>query len=277
MSKRQALGAKTRFEVFKRDSFTCTYCGAKAPDVLLHVDHILPVAEGGTNELINLATSCQKCNAGKGARKLDDNSVVASQKVQLEILQERHQQVKMMIEWASSFKKEEDIEVEEYEDYVTQMLSDDDNQFSFNDTFKREMKNLLKKYDIIKAIDAFHIALDKFDPDDYPKRISYAGDVLGFIPKALHFKYGTSEEEKKLYYIRGILNNRLHYINRNYCLSLLKEAYALGLELDDMENLAKTARNWTTFKETMVSMIQEQKNSNGQEQKNSNGATSQWI
>ena len=67
MAKRQPISKKLRFEVFKRDSFTCQYCGLKAPDVILEVDHIKPVKEGGTNDLLNLITSCYICNRGKGA------------------------------------------------------------------------------------------------------------------------------------------------------------------------------------------------------------------
>ncbi len=54
MAKRKAISKKVRFEVFKRDSFTCQYCGAKAPDVVLNCDHIEPVSKGGTNKLLNL-------------------------------------------------------------------------------------------------------------------------------------------------------------------------------------------------------------------------------
>lgn len=69
--KRKSLSKKTRFEVFKRDSFTCQYCGAHPPSVILHIDHILAVASGGTNSIDNLITSCQPCNLGKGARDLN--------------------------------------------------------------------------------------------------------------------------------------------------------------------------------------------------------------
>jgi hypothetical protein len=69
--KRKALSKKIRFEVFKKDNFTCQYCGAKAPKVELHVDHIKPVSRGGTNELENLTTSCLPCNLGKGNRELE--------------------------------------------------------------------------------------------------------------------------------------------------------------------------------------------------------------
>ena len=68
--KRRAISTKTRFEVFKRDGFKCQYCGATPPGVLLHVDHILAVAAGGTNAMDNLVTACQPCNLGKGARDL---------------------------------------------------------------------------------------------------------------------------------------------------------------------------------------------------------------
>ncbi len=45
------VGAKLRFDVFKRDAFTCQYCGKKAPDVVLHADHIKPRVDGGSDLL----------------------------------------------------------------------------------------------------------------------------------------------------------------------------------------------------------------------------------
>lgn len=69
--KRKPLGKKMRFEVFKRDQFTCQYCGATPPSVVLECDHIVPVAKGGGNEIDNLVTACGPCNRGKAARSLD--------------------------------------------------------------------------------------------------------------------------------------------------------------------------------------------------------------
>jgi len=62
---------KLRFDVLKRDRFTCRYCGAKAPQVVLHVDHVFPRALGGSNEPGNLVTACADCNWGKAAVPLD--------------------------------------------------------------------------------------------------------------------------------------------------------------------------------------------------------------
>ncbi len=71
MGTRLAISKKTRFEVFKRDRFTCQYCGAHPPDAVLHVDHIVPVAEDGPSDMDNYVTACMPCNLGKGARSLE--------------------------------------------------------------------------------------------------------------------------------------------------------------------------------------------------------------
>lgn len=70
-TKRRALSKKTRFEIFKRDAFTCQYCGATPPQAILHVDHINPVSKGGGNEASNLITACLACNLGKSATPLE--------------------------------------------------------------------------------------------------------------------------------------------------------------------------------------------------------------
>ena len=63
--KREPIPKKLRFEILKRDNFTCRYCGQSAPDVVLHADHIKPVAKGGTNDPSNLVAACSACNSGK--------------------------------------------------------------------------------------------------------------------------------------------------------------------------------------------------------------------
>jgi hypothetical protein len=96
MAKRQGISKKTRFEVFKRDGFTCQYCGDHPPQVILHVDHITAVANGGGNDMDNLVTSCQPCNLGKSAKPLtvvpqplaDKAAEVAEREAQLKGYQE---------------------------------------------------------------------------------------------------------------------------------------------------------------------------------------------
>jgi len=65
-----AISKGLRFDIFRRDKFTCQYCGRKPPDVILEVDHITPASKGGGDEPENLITSCFDCNRGKGKKLL---------------------------------------------------------------------------------------------------------------------------------------------------------------------------------------------------------------
>ncbi len=71
MATRKRVSKGVRFEIFKRDGFACQYCGAMPPDVVLHVDHILAIVEGGGHDDENLITACEACNIGKGRKILD--------------------------------------------------------------------------------------------------------------------------------------------------------------------------------------------------------------
>ena len=70
-----AISKRTRYEVLRRDSFTCRYCGSKAPNVELHVDHVTPTALGGSDKPDNLVASCADCNFGKASTDPDAQTV----------------------------------------------------------------------------------------------------------------------------------------------------------------------------------------------------------
>ena len=69
-----AVSKRTRFEVLRRDNHTCRYC--RATDGPLTIDHVTPVALGGTDDPSNLVTACRDCNAGK-ASSSPDSALVA--------------------------------------------------------------------------------------------------------------------------------------------------------------------------------------------------------
>ena len=63
---RRPLPKGIRHEVFVRDNFTCVECGKSKNDgVILHVDHLISVSKGGTDEMKNLRTLCDSCNLEK--------------------------------------------------------------------------------------------------------------------------------------------------------------------------------------------------------------------
>jgi hypothetical protein len=61
-----------RVQIFRRDDFTCVYCSTRKELTQLEVDHLVPIAKGGTNEFGNLVTACSDCNSQKRARLLKD-------------------------------------------------------------------------------------------------------------------------------------------------------------------------------------------------------------
>lgn len=66
---RNLMTTKLRESIKKRDNFTCCSCGNsvyKEPNLLLEIDHIIPVAKGGCTIEENLQTLCWKCNRTKG-------------------------------------------------------------------------------------------------------------------------------------------------------------------------------------------------------------------
>ena len=57
-----------REAILRRDNWTCQCCGNsifREPNLLLEVDHIIPVSAGGKTEPSNLQTLCWKCNRSK--------------------------------------------------------------------------------------------------------------------------------------------------------------------------------------------------------------------
>src|SRR5690606_31343562 len=54
---------KLRRDVIRRDGKRCRYCGST--DGPFHIDHLVPVSRGGSDEPSNLTVSCRSCNLSK--------------------------------------------------------------------------------------------------------------------------------------------------------------------------------------------------------------------
>jgi hypothetical protein len=67
---RETIPPSLRYQVLSRDE-CCLKCGQRPPEVVLHVDHILPWSLGGPTELDNLQTLCGDCNLGKSNRFIE--------------------------------------------------------------------------------------------------------------------------------------------------------------------------------------------------------------
>ena len=175
MAKRKAIPKSIRFEVLKRDSFTCQYCGKSAPDVQLEVDHIVPVAKGGDNSILNLITSCRDCNRGKGKKELSDETALAKQKKALNDIQERKEMIEMMALWKKELMEEEEKEVNMIDDYILSI-----SEWCMAENGRQLIKRHIRKFGFSEVYESVKIAFDSYffgDSDSW----NYAFDKIGGI------------------------------------------------------------------------------------------------
>lgn len=245
---RKAISKKLRFDVFKRDNFKCQYCGAEAPKVVLHVDHINPVAKGGKNELLNLITACEGCNNGKSDRLLSDDSAVAKQRSQLEELAERREQLEMMLKWRDGLAELTDEQKLAIRAHFSKRVPG----YSIKDESSIPSE-WIRKYPLAKILDAIDLAADRYLVFEAGKpTVNSVEDVVKKIGGIL--RLGELEpDEKRLYYIRGIVRNRMYL--PPYLMDSLRRAARAGVDIDDLEYEAKTARNWTQFNQWLEDAI----------------------
>lgn len=247
--KRKSLSKTVRFEVFKRDAFKCQYCGKSAPEVMLEVDHIIPVAKGGSNEIFNLITSCRDCNAGKGSRKIDDSSILAKQRDQLEEIHERREQIKMMAEWRQSLANLREQQIDIVDNALSQRTG-----HRFNATGREGVRKLLSKYDVVFICECLNIAFDSY------LRIGEDGRFVDdSVSEAIH-KWGgichyRAQEinDPELHELRHITNWFYKYGNagsskpKGLIFRVIKEARDAGYSLEEIWNMARSNRTLYQF------------------------------
>jgi 5-methylcytosine-specific restriction endonuclease McrA len=67
----------SRAMIYKRDNYTCQYCGATKH---LTIDHVVPKSKGGGEDWSNLAVACSKCNTSKGNKLLEQTGMKLARK-----------------------------------------------------------------------------------------------------------------------------------------------------------------------------------------------------
>ena len=68
---RHRIPEDLREEVYRRDGFVCQYCGIERSANDLTIDHIVPLARGGLDEMFNYVTCCRRCNQRKADMPLE--------------------------------------------------------------------------------------------------------------------------------------------------------------------------------------------------------------
>lgn len=237
MTNRKQISKRMRFEVLKRDHFTCQYCGGKSPEKILHIDHIKPVSKGGKNTMLNLVTSCVDCNLGKSDKLLSDDSTVTKQQKETELMAEKKAQIELMIRWQESLTKAD----EKLYLSVAKLINNYMVDRSVNDTGMMKIRKAVIKHGYEKVYQSVVKCYSKSNTlncfiDGWPKAIQhcYEGDGVN------------------LHYIKGILKNRLQYFNERGFYAAMKEHEITKENESIFLSAAKNCKNQTDFYDLII-------------------------
>ena len=260
-SKRKGISKKIRFEIFKRDSFTCQYCGQEAPKVVLNVDHINPVKNGGDNNILNLITSCFECNNGKRARLLDDNHVIKKQKQSLNELQERRSQIEMVAQWREDLLDVNDLKVNKLCDFILKGWN-----YKLDIENKRKLQTILNKFELSLVYDATERAFNHYSDTPCKDAKSYAFSKIGGI--CYNMTNDVRNEFQLLYKMADMIFDEIEKYSENkvlewqkkVTLSMLKKMNKL-YSADEMKFIFKGGwfSDWENWKEVIEGEIKENK------------------
>lgn len=245
MSKRKALSLKTRFEVFKRDRFTCQYCGKSSPEAILQADHIVPVAQGGDNSLLNLVTSCFDCNMGKKANSLSDNAVLQKQETEMAELLEKAQEIQAIAKIRNEIKNLD----KQIASFVNGQLHDlTSGKYSYSEHGIKKVLTLVKKYGLDEFTTCLSEAFNQYYEDNgATDTFDHANNMIPKIARCRELEK-SKPYIRKLFYIRGIGRNRFHYFNEWQALDLMEKAHLSGLSLPEIERITIESKNWTEWR-----------------------------
>ena len=170
--RRKSLSPRTRFEIFKRDSFTCQYCGRTPPQVTLEVDHILPVAAGGLDETGNLLTACTECNAGKSDRQL----TTAPEAIDKQLLErrDRAEQLREYNKFLLEAREEATQQINSLGVYWNdRVFTDSPGKYTFGPDRAASVRRFLGHLPAVEMFDYIDLAFAKLPPHEGDDRNTF--------------------------------------------------------------------------------------------------------
>lgn len=285
------LSKRVRFGVFKRDSFACQYCGAAAPNVQLHVDHIVPVSEGGSDDPSNLVTACAACNFGKGAINLNESDLAALDTTRgaaemderrpddgqgdpqypaadgtlsedfidardhAQALAERRTQLEMMIEWREEVIGLQDEAIDALDRRIVERTG-----LSMSEEYRQRMRRWVRRHGLAVIFEALEDALDQMlEWQDGVVTLASWERALSAIPQVAELGQVARDKPhfRELVYICGLLRRRLPYFNELRCLRLMEDGVQAGASIEAMKAFARTVKSWTAFRRGIEEYIKD--------------------
>lgn len=247
--RRKSISKKIRFEVFKRDGFTCQYCGRMAPDVILEVDHINPVANGGDNDIMNLITSCKDCNRGKGKRKLSCKDEIKVQQEQLKELSQKREQLKMLIDWRTELSKLDDMQVDAIEEIFKEKA-----RSSLTETGRNDLKKYIKKYGFQNVLESTEIYITQYFDQDTGQ---FSRD-FGLIGRICYNREMQSKDPS-IYWVNKVCyfcNKKFPHVDKWKIRNMVKGKILSEEECEYILYLIDMNNRWADAKEAILEVVE---------------------
>ena len=244
MAKRKNLSKSVRFEVFKRDSFKCQYCGKSAPDVVLEVDHIIPVSKGGDNDISNLITACFDCNRGKRDKKLTDKQSAKLQKEELDKLNAKREQLEMIAKWRKELLNLMNESIDKIVEIINQEFYLD---IHLTDYGRRNFSKRIKKYGVKETLESTLIAFEIYN--DIETALSKINGIL--------YNRKIDRENPEQAMINKIVNiakKNFDYFNIKKAYFIVNDTYDLCPDLDIIAKRTLLCTTWSEWEESMYNL-----------------------
>lgn len=212
-----AISKRTRFEVFKRDNFTCQYCGRQTPSVILQIDHVVSQSQGGSDEINNLVTSCVDCNQGKSDIPLWKRQDSKSRIKEIELLKEKQQQIAWYEKAKAAIHKKEKEGLKNLNDYWSKRCG---GTCIWNENGLSSVREFLKFLTPGEIKEAIDIASDK-DFSDIESQFRYfCGICHNIKDKKLGREDRANYRRIKNYFLSF---ERSEWFNKNEMIIVAKE------------------------------------------------------
>ena len=180
---------------------------------------------------------------------LSDHTVVEKQRRQLEELQERRDQLEMMMRWQRSLIDLDQQMVGELAVLWDELVPG----FRLNENGERSLQKWCRRFDLDKIIGGMKTSVDQylcFDGEDptVPTKESVE-KAFDYVPRIIVSEERMRERPylRDLYYIRGILRNRFRYLNEWKALSIMEAVVLDGGTTDDIKAIALSVDDWADF------------------------------
>jgi hypothetical protein len=249
---------RIKYEVFEKDSFKCQFCGKGVPLVTLQLIRIQDTQQN--DEWLDtafLSTSCKICEKKKSGV---DEKILNNGYLSIDELEERLQQLKMLINWRRGMLNIRKQQLANLVSYWEKKLPG----FSVDNDQKKFMATYISKYSSDEIKSAMDMAVDKF--------IKYSDDgildknsirtAFAKIPDICLTKTEivSTHESDGLQRIHDQLKSNIDgFFDSRRANQWLSYARSWEVQIEDLYKMATSVRSWTQFSVNIDNMVEKQK------------------